>query len=90
MSPYRITERYLIDPVIGPAMAKLTRVGIADGKLVLTRIPGETPVDMITDEQVDSASTPTFHRAWHCGSLFPGVCRNHCVHRNPRESPESP
>lgn len=60
MSPYRITERYLTDPVIGPAMAKLTRVGIADGKVVFTRNPNETPADMITNAQVDSASTRLF------------------------------
>lgn len=60
MSPYRITERYLLDPVLGPAMAKLTRVGIADGKVVLTRVPGENPVDMITDAQVDTATGKLF------------------------------
>ena len=60
MSPYRVAERYLTDPVIGPAMAKLTRVGIADGKLVFTRKPGETPADRITDAQVDSASGRLF------------------------------
>lgn len=56
MSPYRITERYLTDAVIGPVMAKLTRVGISDGKVVFTRIPGEVPADVISNEQVDSAS----------------------------------
>jgi hypothetical protein len=60
MSPYRITERYLKDPVIGPAMAKLSRVGISDGKLVLARIPGEVPADEISKEQVDSASSRFF------------------------------
>jgi hypothetical protein len=60
MSPYRIAERYLTDPVIGPAMAKLTRVGIADGRLVLTRIPGEIPADKITDAQVDTAAGKLF------------------------------
>jgi hypothetical protein len=60
MSPYRIAERYLTDPVIGPAMAKFTRVGVADGKLLLTRMPNEIPADMITDRQVDSASTKLF------------------------------
>jgi len=60
MSPYRITERYLSDPVLGPAMAKLTRVGIADGKVVFTRIPGETPSDTIGKQQVDSASNRLF------------------------------
>jgi hypothetical protein len=60
MSPYRITERYLTDPVLGPAMAKLTRVGVADGKLVLTRKPGEVPSDVISREQVDAASGNLF------------------------------
>ncbi len=60
MSPYRITERYLLDPVLGPAMAKLTRVEVTGGKIVLTRKPGEIPVDMITDKQVDSASSRLF------------------------------
>ena len=60
MSPYRITERYLSDPVLGPAMAKLTRVGLADGKLVFTRLPGEIPADVIGKEQVDSAGSRLF------------------------------
>ena len=60
MSPYRITERYLTDPVIGTAMAKFTRVGVIDGKVVLTRNPKENPVDMITNAQVDSASRRLF------------------------------
>lgn len=60
MSPYRITERYLTDPVLGPAMAKLTRVGIADGKLILTRVPGEAPADEIGKDQVDHASNRFF------------------------------
>jgi len=60
MSPYRITERYLSDPVLGPAMAKLTRVGIADGRLVFTRMPGEIPADVIGKQQVDSASNRFF------------------------------
>ncbi len=60
MSPYRITERYLTDAVLGPAMAKLTRVGIADGKLVFTRIPGDTPSDEIGKRQVDHASRRFF------------------------------
>jgi hypothetical protein len=33
MSPYRISERYLSDPVIGPAMARIRQVAVADGKL---------------------------------------------------------
>ena len=60
MSPYRLAERYLSDPAIGPVMAKITRVAIADGKIVLTRKPGENPADTITDAQVDSGSTRLF------------------------------
>lgn len=60
MSPYRITERYLGDKVIGPVMAKLTRVTIADGKVVLTRTPGENPAGNITDAQMDSATSRFF------------------------------
>jgi hypothetical protein len=70
MSPYRITERYLTDPVLGPAMAKLTRVALADGKLVLTRNPKETPADMITNEQVDAASSRLFLWLGLAATLF--------------------
>jgi hypothetical protein len=70
MSPYRITERYLTDPAIGPAMAKLTRVGIADGKVVLTRVPGENPADKITDAQVDSASGRLFTTLGIAAAIF--------------------
>lgn len=70
MSPYRITERYLSDPVLGPAMARLTRVALADGKLVLTRNPKETPADMITNEQVDAASSRLFLWLGLAATLF--------------------
>ncbi len=76
MSPYRITERYLLDPVIGPAMAKFTRVGVVDGKIVLTRRPGENPADMITDKQVDSGSRRLFTTlgiAAACFLTFAGI-----------------
>lgn len=76
MSPYRIAERYLTDSVIGPVMAKLTRVGVADGKLVLTRIPNEIPSDMITNQQVDSASARLFTTlgiAAACFLTFAGI-----------------
>jgi hypothetical protein len=55
MSPYRIAERYLQHPGIGPAMAALTGVAIADGRLVFSRTPGETPAGNITDAEVDRA-----------------------------------
>ena len=60
MSPYRITERYLTHPDLGPAMAKLTRAGIADGRLIISRKPGETPSDAITEAQVDRAGSRFF------------------------------
>jgi len=53
MSPYRITERYLDHPVIGPAMASLTRVEIDDGALVFIREPGVAPEDFIAEADVD-------------------------------------
>jgi hypothetical protein len=70
MSPYRITERYVGDSVIGPVMAKLTRVGISDGKVVLTRVPGENPADAITNEQVNSASSRFFMVLGAAACLF--------------------
>lgn len=70
MSPYRITERYLTDPTLGPAMAKLTRVRVSDGKLVLTRVPGEMPADVITNSQVDSARNRLFTVLGVVASLF--------------------
>ena len=60
MSPYRITERYLAEPRIGPAMAKLTAVEVRDGRVVLRRRPGEVPGDHISDAQVDYASSRLF------------------------------
>lgn len=76
MSPYRITERYLTDPVIGPAMAKLTRVEVIDGKIILSRNPNENPADRITDKQVDSASNRLFKTlgiAAACFLAFAGI-----------------
>lgn len=60
MSPYRITERYVADETLGPLMAKLTRVSLADGRLVLERIPGELPADIIGPERVDAARNRLF------------------------------
>lgn len=60
MSPYRITERYLEDPVLGPAMAALTRVETGDGVLSLVREPGENPVDFISDDAVDAGTRRFF------------------------------
>ena len=60
MSPYRITERYLTDKILGPAMAKLTRVQVSGNKLVLALIPGEVAKDVISNAQVDSARNRLF------------------------------
>jgi len=70
MSPYRVTERYLTDKAIGPAMAKLTRVEIVDGKVVLTRKPGETPTGAITNQQVDSGSARLFKTLGIAAAIF--------------------
>lgn len=70
MSPYRISERYLTHPVIGPAMAALSRAGVEDGKLRLVRVPGESPADAISDAEVDSAGTRFFTILGVAASLF--------------------
>jgi hypothetical protein len=70
MSPYRISERYLTHPVIGPAMAALTRAGVEDGKLRLVRVPGVSPVDAISDAEVDSAGARFFKILGVAASLF--------------------
>ncbi len=70
MSPYRIAERYLEHKALGPAMAKLTRVGIKDGKLVFSRVAGQSPADQISDEQVDRMSGWFFTVLGVAASLF--------------------
>src|SRR5690606_21113881 len=60
MSPYRITEVFLDHPELGPAMAKLTAVELEDGRLLLRRKPGEIKADVITDSQVNSATSRFF------------------------------
>ena len=70
MSPYRLMERYLGDPVLGPAMGKLTSVGLEDGRLVVSKVPGEIPADKITDEEVDHASSRFMKVLGTAASLF--------------------
>lgn len=48
-STLRIFESSLKDAALGPAMAALTRAELEPGKLVLSRIPGETPPEVISD-----------------------------------------
>jgi len=70
MSPYRITERYLEHPAIGPAMASLTRVAIEDGALMLIREPGVAPIGYISDDEVNSATQRFFMFFGVGASLF--------------------
>lgn len=70
MSPYRITERYKEDPVLGPAMKKLTSLKVEGGKIVLRKTPGEIPPDTITHAQVDAASSRLFKWLGIAASLF--------------------
>lgn len=51
-STLRIFESYKTDSILGPAMAAMTRVELNDGKMVLSRIPGELSPDVISDEEV--------------------------------------
>lgn len=48
-STLRIFEKSLKDPLLGPAMAAMTRARLENGKMVLARIPGETPPDVVSD-----------------------------------------
>lgn len=70
MSPYRITERYKEDPVLGPAMKKLTGVTVEGGKVVLRKLPGEMPPDTLTRGQVDAASNRLFKWLGIAASVF--------------------
>ena len=56
MSPYRLAERYVVDPVIGPAMAAITQLSTRQDVLVLSRIPGQKRQDAISNSEVDQAS----------------------------------
>ena len=60
MSPYRLAERYLDDPMLGPAMAALTSVKLADGQMVFSKKPGEVPGDEIGRSEVDSSGKRLF------------------------------
>ena len=50
-STLRIFEAHLKHPVLGPAMAAMTRAGLEEGKMVLARVPGELPPETVTEEQ---------------------------------------
>ncbi|WP_035614859.1 hypothetical protein [Haloferula sp. BvORR071] len=48
-STLRIFEAATKDGNIGPAMAALTRAELAPGKLILARVPGESPPEVVGD-----------------------------------------
>ncbi len=50
-STLRIFEASLKDETIGPVMAVLTRAELRDGKMILARIPGETPPETVSDRE---------------------------------------
>ena len=73
MSPYRLAERYLGDPLLGPAMAALTNLKVADGRLVFSRKPGEVPGDEIGRGEVDSSSRRLFTVFGIAATCFLGI-----------------
>jgi hypothetical protein len=70
MSPYRIAERYRDHEAIGPVMAKLTEVGLSNGRLVFSRKAGAEPADQISDADVDRAGGRFFAIFGIAASLF--------------------
>ena len=59
-STLRILERYQKDPVLGPAMAQMTRAEVKDGKMILARIPGENPPEVVSDATFKQGSQRFF------------------------------
>ena len=55
-STLRLFERYLKDPVLGPVMAKMTRAEIKDGKMILARVPGENPPEVVSEATFQQGS----------------------------------
>ncbi|MGC4016520.1 MAG: hypothetical protein QM755_18655 [Luteolibacter sp.] len=70
MSPYRVTERYKTDTVLGPAMKQLTGLTVTGGKVILRKAPGETAPGTITNDQVDSAAKRLFRWLGVAASVF--------------------
>lgn len=59
-SPYRVAERYVGKDVIGQSMAALTHIDVANGRVVLARVPGEKVPGTITNAEVDAGSIRLF------------------------------
>ena len=55
-STLRIFEGSMDHPVLGPAMAALTRAELKDGAMVLSRVPGEISPEVISDEEFDKGT----------------------------------
>ncbi|MCW1921689.1 hypothetical protein OKA05_03935 [Luteolibacter arcticus] len=55
-STLRLFERYVKDPVLGPAMGQMTRAEIKDGKMVLARVPGENPPETVSNATFQQGS----------------------------------
>lgn len=53
LSPYRISQRYVEDPILGPAMKRLTAIEIRDNQLELRRLSTERAPSPITPEQAE-------------------------------------
>lgn len=60
MSPYRPAQRYITDAVLGPAMARVTSVELAEGQLVLKKVPGAVAENVITRGELDSGTSRLF------------------------------
>ncbi len=70
MSPYRLAERYLADPALGPAMAALTRIETRDGAVVFSHRPGDPKPGVISEGQVDAGSRRLFTVLGWAACLF--------------------
>lgn len=56
-SPYRISQRYMEDPVLGPAMKSLTGIEVTDGQVILRRLQSENPPAPITPAQAEAGKS---------------------------------
>lgn len=56
-STLRILERFLEDPTIGSAMARLTSAQVREDRLVLSRTPGQPIPDVVTDEEFQKSGS---------------------------------
>lgn len=71
-STLRLFEMYLKDPLLGPAMEKMTRAEIKDGKMILARVPGENPPEVVTDASFKQGSQRLFTYLGIAACLFLG------------------